>query len=68
MRLKISDGSNGEVNVITPASQHRIGSNAGVVCCLKKAEERFSHGVFEGFSTLVKACDQWSADERVLVF
>ena len=68
MRLKISDGSDGEVNVITPASQHRVGVNTGVVSRLEKAEKRFTHGVFEGFSTLVKAGDQRSADERVLVF
>ena len=68
VRLKISDGSDGEVNVITPASQHWIGVNTGVVSRLEKAEKRFSHGVLEGFSTLVKAGDQRSADEGIFVF
>ena len=39
-----------------------------MVCRLEEAEKRLSHGVFEGFSALVKACDQRSTDEGVLVF
>ena len=63
MGLKVSDGSNREVNVVAPSCQYRVGVNPGVFLSLKIAKKRLPHGVFEGFSTLVKAADERCADE-----
>ena len=67
MGLKICDGSDGEVDVITPPCQHGVGVNPGVILGLKKSEEGLSHGVLEGLSSLVKPGDEGSTDEGVLV-
>ena len=67
MGLKIGNGSDGEVDVVTPPCQHRVGVNPGVILGLEETEEGLSHGVLEGLSSLVKTSDKGGTDEGVLV-
>ena len=65
--LEISDGSDGEVNVVAPTSENRVGVDTDVFFPFKKTKKRLSHGVFQFLSTQIEARDERRTDERVFV-
>ena len=67
MRLKISNGGDGQVNIIPPTCKHRVGVDADVFPVHKKTEKSLPHGVLQGFSTLFESVNKWCTDEGVLI-
>ena len=65
--LEISDGSDGEVNVVAPTSENRVGVDTDVFFPFKKTKKRLSHRVLQFLSTQIEARDERRTDERVFV-
>ena len=63
--LEISDGSDGEVNVVAPTSENRVGVDTDVFFPLKKTKP--PHRVLQFLSTQIEARDERRTDERVFV-
>ena len=68
MRLEVGDGSDGQLNVITPAGDHRVGFDPSVSMRLEIGEEGLPHAVLQGATSFLKSGNQRCSYECVLIF